>query len=44
VPRERLPAALALGQLNFQAAGVVGPGGRRLVIATLGSLLPTPST
>ena len=36
VPRERLPAALALGQLNFQAAGVVGPAIGGLVIATLG--------
>ena len=36
VPRERLPAALALGQLNFQAAGVVGPAVGGLVIATLG--------
>jgi MFS family permease len=36
VPRERLPAALALGQLNFQAAGVVGPAIGGLVIASLG--------
>jgi len=36
VPRERLPAALALGQLNFQLAGVVGPAIGGLVIATLG--------
>ena len=36
VPRERLPAAIALGQLNFQAAGVVGPAIGGLVLATLG--------
>ncbi len=36
VPRERLPAALALGQLNFQLAGVVGPAIGGLVLATLG--------
>jgi len=36
VPRERLPAAIALGQLNFQAAGVVGPAIGGLILATLG--------
>ena len=36
VPRERLPAAIALGQLNFQAAGVVGPAIGGLVLASLG--------
>jgi MFS family permease len=36
VPRERLPAAIALGQLNFQAAGVVGPAIGGLVLATFG--------
>jgi len=36
VPPERLPAAIALGQLNFQIASVVGPALAGLVIATLG--------
>ena len=36
VPAERLPAAIALGQLNFQIASVVGPAVGGLVIATLG--------
>ena len=36
VPRVRLAAAIALGQLNFQAAGVVGPAIGGLVLATLG--------
>jgi MFS family permease len=36
VPPERLPAAIALGQLNFQIASVVGPAVGGLVIATLG--------
>jgi MFS family permease len=36
VPPERLPAAIALGQLNFQIASVVGPAIAGLVIATLG--------
>jgi hypothetical protein len=36
VPRERLPAALALGQLNFQVASVVGPTIAGVLIATVG--------
>jgi len=36
VPRERLPAAIALGQINFQAAGVVGPAIGGLILATRG--------
>jgi MFS family permease len=36
VPRERLPAALALGQLNFQTASVVGPTVAGILIATVG--------
>jgi MFS family permease len=36
VPRERLPAAIALGQLNFQIASVVGPTVAGLLIATVG--------
>jgi len=36
VPAERLPAAIALGQLNFQIASVVGPALAGLIIATLG--------
>ena len=36
VPRERLPAAIALGQLNFQIASVVGPTLAGLVIAGAG--------
>jgi MFS family permease len=36
VPRERLPAALALGQLNFQTASVVGPTVAGIMIATVG--------
>jgi MFS family permease len=36
VPRERLPAAIALNQLNFQAAAVVGPAIGGLVLATFG--------
>lgn len=36
VPPERLPAAIALGQLNFQIASVIGPAMAGIVIATLG--------
>ncbi|HEX5824598.1 MAG TPA: MFS transporter [Candidatus Limnocylindrales bacterium] len=36
VPPERLPAAIALGQLNFQMASVVGPAVAGVLIATVG--------
>jgi MFS family permease len=36
VPPERLPAAIALGQLNFQIASVVGPAVAGLLIASIG--------
>src|SRR5207237_75605 len=36
VARERLPAAIALGQLNFQIASVVGPTVAGVLIATVG--------
>jgi MFS family permease len=36
VPRERLAAAVALNQLNFQIASVVGPTVAGLLIATVG--------
>ena len=36
VPRERLPAAIALGQLNFQIASVIGPTVGGILIATIG--------
>jgi MFS family permease len=36
VPRERLPAAIALNQLNFQVASVVGPAVAGILIATIG--------
>jgi MFS family permease len=36
VPPERLPAAIALGQLNFQIASVVGPAIGGVLIATIG--------
>ena len=36
VPRNRLPAAIALGQLNFQIASVVGPTVAGILIATVG--------
>jgi len=36
VPKERLPAAIALGQLNFQIASVVGPTIAGVLIATVG--------
>ena len=36
VARERLPAAIALGQLNFQIASVVGPTVAGILIATVG--------
>jgi MFS family permease len=36
VPTERLPAALALNQLNFQAASIVGPAIGGILLATLG--------
>jgi len=36
VPPERLPAAIALNQLNFQAASIVGPAIGGLLIATVG--------
>jgi MFS family permease len=36
VPRERLRAAISLGQLSFQAVGVVGPAFGGVLIATVG--------
>jgi MFS family permease len=36
VPLERLPAAIALGQLSFQAVGVAGPAIGGILIATVG--------
>ncbi len=36
VPPERLPAAIALNQLNFQTASVVGPAIGGILIATVG--------
>ena len=36
VPRDRLRAAIALGYLNFQVAGVIGPALGGLVLASLG--------
>ncbi len=36
VPRERLPNAIALNQLNFQTASVVGPAIAGILIATIG--------
>ncbi len=36
VARERLPAAIALNQLNFQTASIVGPAAGGLLIATVG--------
>jgi MFS family permease len=36
VPAERLPAALALNQLNFQTASIVGPAVGGILIATVG--------
>ena len=36
VPAERLPAAIALNQLNFQMASIVGPAIGGLLIATVG--------
>ncbi len=36
VPTSRLPAAIALNQLNFQVASVVGPAIGGLIIATVG--------
>ena len=36
VPAERLPAAIALGQLNFQIASVIGPAVAGVLIATVG--------
>jgi MFS family permease len=36
VPPERLPAALALNQLNFQTASIVGPAVGGILIATVG--------
>ena len=36
VPAERLPAAIALNQLNFQLASIVGPAIGGLLIATVG--------
>ncbi len=36
VPPERLPAAIALGQLNFQMASVIGPAVAGVLIATIG--------
>ena len=36
VPPQRLPAAIALGQLNFQVGSVVGPAVGGVLIATVG--------
>lgn len=36
VPAERLPAAIALNQLNFQTASIIGPAIGGLLIATVG--------
>jgi MFS family permease len=36
VPPERLPAAIALNQLNFQMASIVGPAVGGILIATIG--------
>ena len=36
VPAERIPAAIALNQLNFQAASIVGPAVAGVLIATVG--------
>lgn len=36
VPPERLPAAIALNQLNFQTASIVGPAVGGVLIATIG--------
>ena len=36
VPPERLPAAIALNQLNFQSASVIGPAIGGVLIATVG--------
>src|SRR5256885_1165412 len=36
VPAERLPAAIALNQLNFQTAAVIGPAIGGIVIAVAG--------
>jgi MFS family permease len=36
VPRERLPAAISLGQLSFQTVGVVGPALGGIMLATIG--------
>jgi MFS family permease len=36
VPAERLPAAIALNQLNFQLASIVGPALGGILIATVG--------
>jgi len=36
VPRERLPAAIALGQLNFQIASVLGPSVAGVLIVWIG--------
>ena len=36
VPRERLTAAIALGQLSFQASGVAGPALGGLILAGIG--------
>lgn len=36
VPAERLPAAIALNQLNFQTASIIGPAVGGVLIATVG--------
>lgn len=36
VPKERLPAAIALNQLNFQTASIIGPAVGGVLIATIG--------
>jgi MFS family permease len=36
VPMERLPAAIALNQLNYQTASVVGPAAGGILLATVG--------
>jgi MFS family permease len=37
VPTERLPAAIALGQLNFQAGSIIGPVFGGVLVATVGA-------
>ncbi len=44
VPRERLPAAIALNQLGFQAMAVAGPALGGILIATVGVAAASRST